>query len=59
MSGVLVVVTVEVVAVGGEKLRLFGGLATAVASGLFVGDEFVRRMFSDYEVLSSLFDIND
>ena len=42
---------VEVGSPGGRKVRLFGGLATAVASGLFVGDEFARRMFSDYGVL--------
>ena len=46
MSGVSAVGSVEVVSLGGRKVRLFGGLATT-----FVGDDFVRSMFSNYEVL--------
>ena len=51
MGGVLVVGVVEVFSLGGEKLRLFDRIATALGFGLFVGDDFVSRMFSDYEVL--------
>ncbi len=33
---------VEVGSFGGEKVRLFGGLANVLVFGLFVGDDFVE-----------------